>query len=195
MTATPFTLGLIQMRMDADPRVNLDAACHHLERAAQAGGQILCLPELFCSRYFCQKTDPSLFDLSETIPGPSTLRLGALAKGLGRVVVASLFERRAPGLYHNTAVVFDADGSIAGLYRKNGPYWYVGGWNPAALIAMAVGMAPCIPGFLAKVELVEGVDPLLARIYDYAWFVSFGVSFVLYLALMTLQGRRDSQAG
>jgi N-carbamoylputrescine amidase len=118
MKPTPFTLGLIQMQMDADPRVNLDKACHHLERAAKEGAQILCLPELFRSHYFCQRTDASIFDLSESIPGPSTQRLSSLAKSLGRVIVASLFERRTPGLYHNTAVVFDADGSMLGLYRK-----------------------------------------------------------------------------
>jgi N-carbamoylputrescine amidase len=115
---TPFTLGLIQMRCVVDPDVNLRTAEERIRRAAEAGADIICLPELFRSPYFCQKQDPAIFDLAEPIPGPSTERLGPLAKSLGKVIVASLFERRAAGLYHNTAVVFDADGSMLGLYRK-----------------------------------------------------------------------------
>src|SRR5205823_13464233 len=79
---------------------------------------IICLPELFLSPYFCQETKAEIFDLAEPIPGPMTERLGPLARSLGKVIVASLFERRAAGIYHNTAVVFDADGSQVGLYRK-----------------------------------------------------------------------------
>ena len=115
---TPFTLGLLQMRCDVDPEVNLRRAEERIRQAAEAGADIICLPELFRSPYFCQKQEASVFDLAEPIPGPSTARLGPLAKSLGKVVVASLFERRAAGLYHNTAVVFDADGSLLGLYRK-----------------------------------------------------------------------------
>ena len=76
------------------------------------------MPELFLSHYFCQRTDPSLFDLAETIPGPSTEHLGRLARKLGKVIVASLFEKRTAGIYHNTAVIFDADGATLGIYRK-----------------------------------------------------------------------------
>lgn len=114
----PFTLGLIQMQCDPAPAVNLRRAEERIKQAAEAGADIICLPELFRSHYFCQQTDASIFDLAEPIPGPSTESLGPLAKALGKVIVASLFERRAPGLYHNTAVVFDADGSQLGLYRK-----------------------------------------------------------------------------
>src|SRR5436305_1876167 len=115
---SPFTLGLIQMRCDTDPEVNLRRAEECIRQAAEAGADVICLPELFRSPYFCQKQEAAIFDLSEPIPGPSTARLGPLAKSLGKVVVASLFERRAAGIYHNTAVVFDADGTMLGLYRK-----------------------------------------------------------------------------
>ena len=114
----PFTLGLVQMRCDVDPGVNLERAVHHVHAAAKAGADVICLPELFRSQYFCQRTDPALFDLAESIPGPSTERLAGLAKSLGKVIVGSLFEKRGPGLYHNTAVVLDADGTLLGLYRK-----------------------------------------------------------------------------
>src|SRR5262245_17151222 len=113
-----FTLGLIQMRCDTDPRVNLERAVARIEEAAKGGADIICLPELFRSQYFCQRTDPALFDLAEEIPGPTTARLGSLAKSLGKVIVASLFERRSPGVYHNTAAVIDTDGALLGVYRK-----------------------------------------------------------------------------
>src|SRR5271166_5967801 len=117
-TKTPFTLALIQMRCDPNPAVNLETAVESIGQAAKSGADVICLPELFRSQYFCQRCDPSFFDLAESIPGPSTDRLQQLAKSLGKVIVASLFERRGPGLYHNTAVVLDADGSLLGLYRK-----------------------------------------------------------------------------
>jgi N-carbamoylputrescine amidase len=113
-----FTVGLVQMRCQADPDANLDRALAGIRQAARQGAQIISTQELFRSQYFCQRQDPRLFDLAEPIPGPSSERLAALAKELGVVVIASLFERRAPGLYHNTAVVFDADGTLRGLYRK-----------------------------------------------------------------------------
>src|SRR5262245_10033288 len=116
--ATAITLGLIQMRCEAEPRANLDKAAARIEQAAKSGAEVICLPELFRSHYFCQRTDPAIFDLAEEIPGPTTHRLAALAKSLGNVIIASLFERRSPGIYHNTAAVFDADGSLLGLYRK-----------------------------------------------------------------------------
>ena len=112
-----FTLGLIQMRCEMSPAVNLEKAVSAVHKAAAAGGQIVCLPELFTSQYFCQSQDPALFDLAEPIPGPSTQRLRK-PREAGVVVVGSLFERRAPGVYHNTAVVFDADGDFLGIYRK-----------------------------------------------------------------------------
>jgi len=116
--ANTFTLGLIQMRCDAEPEANLDKAIARIRQAAQAGAQIVCLQELFRSPYFCQRQDPSLFDLAEPIPGPSTELLSRIARETGTVVVASLFERRVAGVYHNTAAVLDADGSLRGLYRK-----------------------------------------------------------------------------
>jgi N-carbamoylputrescine amidase len=118
MVSKKFTLGLLQMRCAAEPSVNLDHAVERIEEAARLGADVICLPELFRSQYFCQRTETALFDLAEPIPGPSTQRLGPLARSLGKVIVASLFEKRAAGVYHNTAVVFDANGSMLGLYRK-----------------------------------------------------------------------------
>jgi N-carbamoylputrescine amidase len=118
-TAPPsFIVGLVQMRCDADPEVNLERAAGRIREAAARGAQIVCLQELFRSHYFCQREDAALFDLAEPIPGPATERLGQVAREAGVVVVASLFERRAAGLYHNTAAVLDADGHLLGIYRK-----------------------------------------------------------------------------
>ena len=113
-----FTLGLLQMPCGEDRAHNLEHAVERITEAARLGAQIICLPELFLSPYFCQQTKTELFDLAEPIPGPTTERLGTLASSLGVVIVASLFEKRAAGVYHNTAVVFDADGTTLGLYRK-----------------------------------------------------------------------------
>jgi N-carbamoylputrescine amidase len=113
-----FTLGLVQMQCAVEPRINLERAEGFIQQAARDGAQIVCLPELFLSPYFCQSVDLNLFDLAEPIPGPSCERLSQAAKQHGVAIVASLFEKRAPGLFHNTAVVFDADGSFLGLYRK-----------------------------------------------------------------------------
>ena len=115
---TTFTLGLLQLRCEAEPSRNLEHAIERIQQATHRGADIICLPELFLSHYFCQRTDSSLFDLAEPIPGPTTERLGPLARALGKVIVASLFERRAAGVFHNTAVVFDADGTMLGIYRK-----------------------------------------------------------------------------
>jgi N-carbamoylputrescine amidase len=116
--SAPFRVGLVQMRCSADPAENLDRVVERTREAAARGEQIVCHQELFRSEYFCQREDASLFDLAEPIPGPSTDVLGRLAKELGVVIVTSLFERRAAGLYHNTAAVLDADGSLRGIYRK-----------------------------------------------------------------------------
>jgi N-carbamoylputrescine amidase len=117
-TKAAFRVGLVQMRSTPDPAENLERAVVRVREAAQRGAQVVCLPELFRSQYFCQREDVALFDLAEPIPGPSTERLGPLAKELQVVIIASLFEKRAPGLYHNTVVVLDVDGSNRGLYRK-----------------------------------------------------------------------------
>jgi N-carbamoylputrescine amidase len=113
-----FRVGLIQMECCDEPESNLDKAVAKIREAAGRGAQIICLQELFRSQYFCREEDARLFDLAETIPGPTTDRLCALAKELEVVIVASLFEKRAPGLYHNTAAVIDADGTLLGIYRK-----------------------------------------------------------------------------
>jgi N-carbamoylputrescine amidase len=113
-----FNVGLIQMRCSADPRDNLERAIARVREAAKAGANVICLPELFRSQYFCQTEDHANFELAEPIPGPSTEALSKIAKETHAVVIGSLFERRAAGVYHNTAVVLDADGSTRGLYRK-----------------------------------------------------------------------------
>lgn len=111
-------VGLVQEACGDDRDANLAAMIAGVRAAAARGAQLVLLQELHNSRYFCQTEDTALFDLAETIPGPTSAELGPLAKELGTVIVASLFERRAPGLYHNTAVVLERDGSIAGTYRK-----------------------------------------------------------------------------
>src|SRR5579862_742155 len=111
-------VGLVQMRCDPDPGANLDSAVRGIESAAARGATIVCLPELFRTQYFCQREDPAVFDLAEPIPGPSTAALARIAAARGVVVVASLFEKRTEGVFHNTAVVLDANGSLAGVYRK-----------------------------------------------------------------------------
>ena len=113
-----FAIGLVQMRCTADPAANLAAAMARIRAAARRGARIVCLPELFRTQYFCQREDAAVFDLAESIPGPSTEALAGLARELGVVLVVSLFERRAAGVYHNTAVVLDADGTLRGRYRK-----------------------------------------------------------------------------
>jgi N-carbamoylputrescine amidase len=128
MSSRKFTLGLVQMRCTADPDRNLAAALGAIRTAAKRGAKVVCLPELFRSLYFCQEEDHAQFELAEPIPGPGSEALSKIAKDLKVVVVGSLFERRAPGLYHNTSVVIEADGSIAGTYRKmhipDDPHYY-----------------------------------------------------------------------
>jgi N-carbamoylputrescine amidase len=113
-----FTIGLVQMRCSPEREANLARAEAAIADAARQGAQVVCLPELFTGYYFCQKEDAALFDLAEPIPGPSADRLAAAAKRNGVVVVGSLFEKRMPGVYHNTATVHDAKGELLGLYRK-----------------------------------------------------------------------------
>ena len=118
MEQKKFRIGLVQMSCSPDPRENLEKAAKRVGEAGKAGADLVCLPELFGSQYFCQREDPARFDLAEPVPGPTTERLGQAARQAGVAVVAPLFERRAPGLYHNSAAILDADGKIAGLYRK-----------------------------------------------------------------------------
>jgi N-carbamoylputrescine amidase len=118
MSPKTLRVGLVQQSCGDDREHNLRATEAGVRDAAQRGAQLVLLQELHASLYFCQHESTELFNLSEPIPGPSTERLGALARELKVVIVGSLFERRAPGLYHNTAVVLERDGSLAGTYRK-----------------------------------------------------------------------------
>jgi N-carbamoylputrescine amidase len=113
-----FRVGLVQMSTTPDPEENLQRAIERVRDAVSRGAQIVCLPELFQTQYFCQREDAALFDLAEPIPGPTTAKLANVAKELRIVLIASLFEKRAAGVYHNTAAIFDADGQLRGLYRK-----------------------------------------------------------------------------
>jgi N-carbamoylputrescine amidase len=113
-----FRVGLVQMAMSRVPAENVDRAVDRVRDAARAGAEVVCLPELYRTPYFCQKEDHAQFDLAETVPGPSTEALGRVAREAGVAVVVPIFEKRAVGLYHNSAVVLDADGGTAGLYRK-----------------------------------------------------------------------------
>lgn len=112
------TIGLIQMSTRDDVRLNLEKAVRGIETSAKKGAQIVCLPELFRSRYFPQSEDTSEFELAEPIPGPTTEALGRLAKKQKIAIIGSIFEKRSAGIYHNTAVIFGADGTILGKYRK-----------------------------------------------------------------------------
>jgi N-carbamoylputrescine amidase len=113
-----FNIGLVQMTCGTEPEANLNKAIAGIRDAASKGAEIVCLQELFRSQYFCREENSELFNLAETIPGPSTEALSSVAKELQVSIVASLFEKRAQGLYHNTAAILDADGSLIGLYRK-----------------------------------------------------------------------------
>ncbi|MBI4447004.1 MAG: carbon-nitrogen hydrolase [Acidobacteria bacterium] len=121
-------LGLIQMRCGPTPDENLDKALQRIREAASDGAQLICLQELFRTQYFPQREDASFFDLAEPVPGPTTRVLCPVAQELGVALAASVFERRAPGIYHNTAVLIDVDGTITGTYRKmhipDDPYFY-----------------------------------------------------------------------
>jgi len=116
--ADKFTIGLVQMRSTANPEENLTRAIGKIREAAARGAQIICLPELFHSEYFCRTEDDKLFNLAEPVPGPVTDALSRVAGEEKVALVVSVFERRAPGVYHNTCAVLDADGSFLGKYRK-----------------------------------------------------------------------------
>jgi N-carbamoylputrescine amidase len=117
-TPRSFSLALVQMRCAPDRDTNLDKATAQIRAAAAAGAHVVCLPELFLGPYFCQRQDAATFDLAEPIPGPSTEHLSTVARETDTVIVASIFERRTAGVYHNTAAVIDADGRMLGTYRK-----------------------------------------------------------------------------
>src|SRR5258705_10113095 len=152
------TLGLIQMSAGENPSVNLGKGVDRVDLAAKKGAQIVCLQELFRSRYFCQSENQRNFKLSEPIPGPTTEALGALACEREIVIVASVFERRSAGIYLNTAVVIHADGSIARMYRKmhipDDPLYYEKFYFTPR--------APCLSRFstrYAKVSALVCLDP------------------------------------
>ncbi len=117
-TTKKICVGGIQIRCSPDSKDNLNRAVLKIEAAIRDGARLVCLPELFVSQYFCQKEDAALFDLAEPVPGPSTMALSKVAKEHKVVIIVPIFERRTAGMYHNSAVVLDRDGSIAGLYRK-----------------------------------------------------------------------------
>ncbi len=118
MPPPPLIIALVQMACGAGMQTNLAAAQARVEEAARQGATVVCLPELFRSPYFCQREDPALFDLAESVPGPSTEALSRVAGAHRVVILVPVFERRAPGLYHSSVVVIDRDGSLAGHYRK-----------------------------------------------------------------------------
>ncbi len=113
-----FKVGLIQMACSPDPEQNLKHAIEMVRDAAKRGAKIVCLPELFRTQYFCQREDAALFDLAEAVPGPTTEALAKVAREKKIVLIASVFEKRTRGIYHNTAAILDADGSLTGIYRK-----------------------------------------------------------------------------
>jgi N-carbamoylputrescine amidase len=116
--SSPFTLGVVQQRVAADADATVAEAADNIRKAAKHGAQIILLQELFNAPYFCKVTDAERFDLAEPIPGPTVERMQTLARELALVIVIPIFEKRAPGVYHNSAAVVDADGSLLGIYRK-----------------------------------------------------------------------------
>ena len=118
MQRSKFRIGLVQMACSKDPNENLAKAEWRIREAAGKGAQIVCVEELFRSQYFCREEDPGLFDLAEPVPGPTSESFARLARELQVAIIGSVFERRAAGVYHNTALVIDADGTLLGIYRK-----------------------------------------------------------------------------
>jgi len=113
-----FTAGLLQLSMNSNPEENMKNAVSWINKAAKEGAEVICLPELFRSQYFCQEENTKYFSLAETIPGPTTDTMSSEAKKNNIVIIAPVFERRAAGVYHNSLVLIDASGEISGLYRK-----------------------------------------------------------------------------
>lgn len=118
MTNKKYTVGLIQMQIAVSPEENMKRAAEFVREAAGKGANVICLPELYRSQYFCQKEDIELYELAEEIPGPSSELFSKLAKETGSAIIVPLFEKRGLGLYHNSLITFDADGSQVGIYRK-----------------------------------------------------------------------------
>jgi N-carbamoylputrescine amidase len=169
-------IALVQMRMGAHAGANLAKALGLIEAAADRGASLVCLPELFRTPYFCQREDAAFFDLAEPIPGPTTAAIAEVARRREVVVVASLFERRAPGVAHNTAAVIDADGSLAGIYRKmhipDDPGYYEKfyftpgdlGFRPIDTLAGRIGVLVCWDQWFpeaARLAVLAGAEVLL----------------------------------
>ena len=173
---TKLKVGLVQQSVPACREANLEKLRSNIEACASQGAQLVVLQELHNTAYFCQTEDTAMFDLAESIPGPSTDFFGKLARQLGIVIVCSLFETRAPGLYHNTAVVIEKDGAIAGKYRKmhipDDPAYYEKfyftpgdmGFEPIATSAGRLGVMVCwdqwYPGG-ARLMAMRGADLLI----------------------------------
>jgi N-carbamoylputrescine amidase len=170
------TVGLVQQSCTADREANIAGSMAGIRAAAARGAGLVVLQELHASLYFCQSEDTRCFDLAEPIPGPATERFGALARELGVVIVTSLFERRGPGLYHNTAVVLEKDGSIAGRHRKmhipDDPAYYEKfyftpgdlGFEPIATSAGKLGVLVCWDQWYpeaARLMALAGADILI----------------------------------
>ena len=169
-------IGILQQKKTADIIENMKAIEENVTDLARRGAELIILSELHNSLYFCQVEDVNNFDLAETIPGPSTDRFGALAKELGVVIVLSLFERRAPGIYHNTAVVMEKDGTIAGKYRKmhipDDPAYYEKfyftpgdlGFHPIQTSVGKLGVLVCLDQWYpeaARLMALQGADLLI----------------------------------
>ncbi|MCE1187773.1 MAG: carbon-nitrogen hydrolase [Ignavibacteria bacterium] len=118
MKTQDFTIGVLQLAFTPDPKVNEEKTADFVRKAADKGAQVICLPELYRSQYFCQKEDIDYYDLAEPIPGPSTELFSTIAKEKNVVIIVPIFEHRGPGMYHNSAAIMNTDGSIAGTYRK-----------------------------------------------------------------------------
>ncbi|NOZ53269.1 MAG: carbon-nitrogen hydrolase [Gammaproteobacteria bacterium] len=170
------TVGLVQHTCCNDPQQNLTTSIHGIEQAAKNGAQLIVLPELHRNHYFCQTEDAGNFDLAEAIPGPTTTTLSVLAKQLKVVIIASLFERRAVGMYHNTAVVIDTDNGIAGIYRKmhipDDPGYYEKyyftpgdlGFTPVSTSIGKIGVLVCWDQWFpeaARIMALSGADMLV----------------------------------
>jgi len=168
--------GIVQKSCEPDTRANVDGLKEMIRECARQGAELIVLPELHNSLYFCQTEDPEMFDLAEPVPGPSTEEYGALARELGVVMVLSLFERRMAGLYHNTAVVLERDGSIAGKYRKmhipDDPAYYEKfyftpgdlGFNPITTSVGKLGVLVCWDQWYpeaARLMALAGADILI----------------------------------
>jgi len=170
------SIALIQLRCEEDPEINVQRARERIIQAHERGAMLICLPELFKTQYFCQTEDPRFFDFAEPIPGPTTELMQGLARDLHVVLVVPLFERRAPGLYHNSVIVIDADGHCCGIYRKmhipDDPLYYEKyyftpgdlGFRTFATAAGKIGTLICWDQWFpeaARLTVLQGAEILL----------------------------------